>query len=187
MKNIISIIVTALSIAAFILVVQPQYNEIKKMQIQETELEDVLGNARRLQDLRDDLLEKRDKISRADITRLAKLIPESADNVRLILKFQQIADRYGLEIQAASASKNEGGSDGQEQQNFDIETKDYGIITLDFSLSGGYSEIISFLEDIEKNLRITDVRTFSISPPAGGEGEYSYDLSIDTYWLKDNI
>lgn len=58
MKNIIPIIVTIISIATFVLIVQPQYNEIKEMQVQETELQDVLDNARKLQSLRDSLLEK---------------------------------------------------------------------------------------------------------------------------------
>lgn len=185
MKNIISIIVTIISIATFVLVVQPQYNEIKSMQIQETELEDVLDNARRLQSLRDDLLEKRKEIPNSDIRRLEKLIPESADNVKLILEFQQIAERYNLEIKAASATKED--EDGNTQQTFDIETQDYGIITLDFSLSGGYTEGIAFLKDIEKNLRITDIRAFTINPPGGTDTSYGYELSIDTYWLKDNI
>ncbi len=187
MKNIIPIIVTIISIATFVLIVQPQYNEIKEMQVQETELQDVLDNARKLQSLRDSLLEKRNNISNADIRRLEKLIPESADNVKLILEFQQIAERYNLEIQAASATKENEGSGEEQQQTFDIETNDYGVITLDFSLSGGYSQGISFLKDIERNLRITDIRSLTINPPSGDGLEYGYELSIDTYWLKDNI
>ena len=186
MKNIFSIVVTIISIATFVLIVQPQYNEIKSMQGQETELEDVLDNARKLQSLRDSLLEKRNGIASSDIRRLEKLIPESADNVKLILEFEQIADRYGLSIQAASATK-EDDETGEQIQNFDIETKDYGLITLDFTINGGYLEFISFLKDIEKNLRITDIRSFDITPPSGLESQYSYSISIDTYWLKDNI
>ena len=186
MKNIFSIIVIIISIATFVLIVQPQYNEIKDMQVQETELEDVLDNARKLQSLRDSLLEKRNGIANSDIRRLEKLIPESADNVKLILEFEQIADTHNLSIQAASAVKDDDET-GQQIQNFDIETKDYGIITLDFTINGDYADFIAFLKDIEKNLRITDIRAFNITPPSGFDSEYSYSISIDTYWLKDNI
>ena len=185
MKNIIPIIVTLISIAAFVLVVQPQYAAIKEMQVQGTELEDVLDNARKLQALRDDLLERRQAITSSDIRRLEKLIPESADNVKLILEFEQIANRYNLSIEAASATKEE---DGQAVQTFDVETKDYGIITLDFTINGGYDEMISFLKDVEKNLRITDIRSLTITPPGGDlSAQYSYAITVDTYWLKDNI
>lgn len=186
MKNIISFIVIAISIATFVLVVQPQYNEIKEMQKTETELERVLDNARRLQSLRDSLLEKRKGIANTDIRRLEKLIPESADNVKLILEFEQISNRNNLAIQAASAVKDES-ADGGGNQTFDIETNDYGVITLDFTLQGTYNNFISFLQDIEKNLRITDIRDLSISPSDSDDGGYSFDISIDTYWLKDNI
>jgi Tfp pilus assembly protein PilO len=186
MKNIISIIVIGISIATIVLVVQPQYTEIQEMQRTETELERVLNNARRLQSLRDDLLEKRKSIANTDIRRLEKLIPESADNVKLILEFEQISNKNNLSIQAASAVKDDD-TEGSSQQTFDIETNDYGVITLDFTLQGTYSDFISFLQDIEKNLRITDIKNLTISPSDGDGSSYSFDITIDTYWLKDNI
>ncbi len=185
MKNIFSFVVIIISIATFVLVVQPQYNEIQEMQKRDTELEDVLDNARKLQSLRDSLIDKYNSISSRDITRLEKLIPESADNVKLILDFERIADRNNLEIEAASAVKDDEGD--EQTQSFDIESNDYGTITLDFTINGGYQEFISFLKDIEKNLRITDIRSLTIGPPAGNTSDYTFDISIDTYWLKDNI
>lgn len=188
MKNIISIIVSIISIGIFVLIVQPEYKEIKSMQAQERELEGVLSNARRLQSLRDSLLDKRNRISNADVGRLEKLIPESADNVKLILEFEQIAERYGLKIQAASATReSETATENTTRQNFDIQTKDYGIISLDFTINGGYNEFISFLKDIEQNLRITDIRSLTVTPPQGLDSTFGYQINIDTYWLKDNI
>ena len=187
MKNIFSIIVIIISITTFILFVRPQYTEIKELEAQSSQLDGVLDNARKLQRLRDDLLQKQQEITGADVARLEKLIPENSDNVKLILEFQKIAEQYNLQIETASSSKdNEEVEAGG--QNIDIETKDYGIITIDFTLSGAYDDFISFLKSVEENLRLADVRSMSISP-AGGEniGSYSYTLSIDTYWLKDNI
>ena len=184
MKNIISIIVIVVSLASFVLIVKPEYTKVKELESKSEELKHVLNNARKLQTLRDDLLSKRKELSRSDVARLEKLIPESADNVKLIIEFQNIAERYGLQIQTASAQKDDE-SGTNLNQNFDIETRDYGTITLDFTLSGGYSEFISFLTDIEDNLRITDLRDLSIAP--GEEGRYDFIITIETYWLKDNI
>lgn len=183
MKNIISIIVIVISLASFVLIVKPEYTKIRELEAKGQELEQVLVNAKKLQSIRDDLLDKRKSLSNKDISRLEKLIPESADNVKLIIEFQNIADRYNLEIQTASVQRDEEGV--QLNQNFDIETRDYGVITLDFTISGAYDEFISFLSDIEDNLRITDLRTLSIS--GGDEGRYDFSISIETYWLKDNI
>lgn len=192
MKNIISIIVIIISLASFALVVKPNYDEIKNMKSVDSELDGVLDNARRLQSTRDSLLEKRKNLNSDDVRRLEKLIPPSADNVKLILEFEQMAGRHNLSIQAASAAKDEA-EDGDENANatgnqgFDVDTKDYGIVTLDFTLEGGYADFISFLEELEKNLRITDLRTLNIAPPVDGQGLYQYDISVETYWLKENI
>lgn len=189
MKNIIAIIVIIASLASFILLVKPQYTQIKQLDAKSSELEQVLVNARKLQSLRDDLLSKKKNLSNRDIKKLEKLIPESVDNVKLIIEFENIADKYGLEIQTASTQKGDNinsSTPGRgNSQNFDIETRDYGIISLDFDITGGYSEFVSFLSDIESNIRVTDLRNLSINPAENGL--YNFTVTIETYWLKDNI
>lgn len=183
MKNIISIIIIVISLAAFVFVVKPQYQKNKEIVVKSEELNQVLKNARKLQMIRDSLLSKRKELSKSDLTRLEKLIPESVDNVKLIIEFQKIAERYGLEIKTATSAKDEAAKDSN--QSFDITTNDYGTITLNFNLTGHYDQFLNFLADIEDNLRITDLRTLEIS--GGDSGVYEFNLSIETYWLKDNI
>lgn len=191
MRNIFSIIIIVASIASFVMIVQPQYKEIQELQAKSSELEEVLSNARRLQSLRDGLLEKRNELSDADMARLAKMVPENVDNVKLILELQSIANQYNLEIEAASANKEgegegtEGESTDAEASFVDVDSRDYGIIALDFDISGDYFDFLAFLRDLEQNLRITDVRSLGFS--GGDDGEYSFQLTLETYWLKDNI
>lgn len=182
MKNIFSIIVIIISLGVFVVVVKPEYTKIQEIEAKSNKLEEVLVNARKLQSLRDGLLEKQSKLSGADLKRLEKLIPESADNVKLIIEFQNIADSYGLKIETASSQKDE---EENSKQSFDIESRDYGIISIDFSIIGSYNNFVSFLSDIEDSLRITDIRSLSI---AGSDiGEYQFTMTVETYWLKDNI
>ncbi len=189
MRNIIAIIVIIASLASFVLVVKPQYTYIKELEKKDNELERVLVNARKLQSLRDDLLAKRKKLAYRDIKKLEKLIPESADNVKLIIEFENIADKYNLEIQTASSQKGKDQKSKKRNANtpqtFDIETRDYGVISLNFDITGGYPEFVSFLSDIESNIRITDLRNLSITPDE--KGLYNFSVTIETYWLKDNI
>lgn len=193
MRNIFSIIIIIASVASFVLIVQPQYKEIQELQAKSSELEEVLSNARRLQSLRDGLLERRNQLSDADMARLAKMVPESVDNVKLILELQSIANQYNLEIETASASKEgegEGTEAGAETEDsgasfVDVDSRDYGIIALTFDISGDYFDFLAFLRDLEQNLRITDVRSLGFS--GGDDGEYSFQITLETYWLKDNI
>ena len=187
MKNIISIIVIIISIATFVFIVKPGYMEIKDIESKSNNLEEVLANAKKLQSLRDNLLEKKKKLSRADLDRLEKLIPENADNVKLIMNLQDIAKTYGLTMETASSDKKDKDKKGKGgKQTFDIETKDYGIISLDFNISGSYDGFISFIKDIEDNLRITDIKNLSIEGTDDAK-KFNFALKVDTYWLKDNI
>ena len=150
------------------------------------ELEEVLVNARRLQSIRDDLLGKKEGLLDTDLARLEKMVPESVDNVKLILELQGIANQYSLEIQTASADREDSGEEGNGDSGFvDVDSRDYGIIALDFNLTGTYDEFFDFLRDLERNLRITDIRNVTFS--SSDTGEYSFQLTLETYWLKDNI
>lgn len=188
MKNIFSIIVIVASVVVVLTVTKPQYDEILAMKEQETELEEVLSNAKTLQRLRDGLLEKRKQLKTDDLARLEKIIPENSDNVKLILELQKIANDYDLELQTASSEKDESDEEGARKSNFDIQTKDYGIITLEFTVRGSYANFISFLSSLEKNIRITDVRALTIGTNVSDDNQsYEYQLVVETYWLKDNI
>ena len=184
MKNIISIIVIIISIASFVFVVKPSFAEVKNIEAKSHDYEEVLLNAKKLTSIRDELMEKKKKISQADLNRLSKLIPEGADNVKLIINLQNIADKYHLIITTASSNKK--GDKQSKKQTFDIKTKDYGIITLDFNITGEYNNFLSFLSEVEDSLRITDIKQLSIEP-GDNVNNYTFTITLDTYWLKDNI
>jgi hypothetical protein len=71
----------------------------------------------------------------------------------------------------------------------------YGTWNLQFSTEGTYSNFLSFVQDLEKNLRIVDISSieFSSDTGTGGVGmstsspdTYTYTFKIETYWLKSN-
>ncbi len=190
MKNVLSIIMIVASLAVFAFFVSPQYQELKEVELKGEQYEEVLANAKKLQELRDQLLEKRRGFRKSDLNRLEKLIPDNVNNVKLILELQNIASKYGLSIEAASSEKSDGkdgkGKKKTKKVNFDIETKDYGTMTLNFTIHGMYPQFIPFLKDVEDNLRLIDVRTINLTP-ADRNGNYQFDVTLETYWLKDNI
>lgn len=188
MKDIISGLVIAVSIGAFVFIVKPSYDEIKELKAEASGYEIALENAKNLQAARDRLIEKQNNFSSADLRKLEKLIPENSDNVKLILELQKIAAQYDLEIQSASTEKEEDGGTTQTQvKNFDIQTRDYGVINMDFTVTGSYENFVSFLESLEQNLRITDLQTLDFGAQNEQTGAYEFSISLKTYWLKDNI
>lgn len=61
-------------------------------------------------------------------------------------------------------------------------------VTLDLSLMGFYGALKTFLQDMEQDLRILDLRTLSLSPNqketlSEGASLYAFDLTLETYFL----
>lgn len=182
-RSLFAIILIIASILGFVLFVSPQYQDIIAMRAESTQLNEVLNNSRTLQEKRDQLLKQYNNFSPANIDRLEKMVPNNADNVKLILELQTLASRYGLELRTAALSADEEAARTQRTQ-VQIATRDYGTISLDLVIRGPYDGFVSFLSDIEKSLRIIDVESLSFRSDANNPSVYQFNVSFNTYWLK---
>ncbi len=181
-RTVFSIILIIASILGFVLFVSPQYQDIMALRIEETQLRDVLTNSRTLQEKRDQLLNRYNSFTAADIARLEKMVPNNADNVKLILELQTLASRYGLELQTAALADSQEDTLNQRTQ---LQTnRDYGTIQLNLVIRGPYEGFVSFLEDVENSLRIIDVDALSFRAEGTSTSVYQFNLALKTYWLK---
>ena len=124
-------------------------------------------------------------------------MPDNVDNIRLILEIGEIAKPYGMVLSDvkydASVSSNTKGVAnvvaGAGQNNLN---SNYGILDLEFSTQGTYDNFLSFLNDLEHNLRIVDISSIEFSSDTGSSTTssqqndiYKYSFKIKTYWLKN--
>ena len=107
--------------------------------------------------------------------RLKKFLPDSIDNVRLIIDINEIASANGMTIRNISI-KRSGDSD------IGPDSRPYGVATLGFSISGPYQTFKNFLAALETSLRLIDVTSLSFS--AGDKDQYEYNFEVRSYWLK---
>ena len=112
MSKLVPIIFLVGSGLLFFFVVDPIYNGkdyiaqdapiaelgIKQIKERKQAYDDVLARARDLQAKRDDLRNRYNSITAADKTRLEQLLPDTLDNVRLVLDIDRIASRHGLRL-----------------------------------------------------------------------------------------
>ena len=185
-KNSITILFIVASVLLFVFYVSPTYGSIQVLLESRGEYEIALQNARKLQSIRESLISKRNSFSQLDINRLEKLLPDNVDNVKLILELQTIAQEHNLRLQTASAQEEEEEQNGN--KGIDVETKDYGIITLAFELTGLYPDFVDFLEEVSSSLRIIDISAMNFTrSTVSGNSNYQFSMELKTYWLKDNI
>ncbi len=201
-RFIMPIILIGIAIAVFFTFTNPIFNDISTLKAQVTSYDEALNNSKALENERDKLTQKYNSINPENLTKLAKLLPENVDNIRLILEIEQIAAPHNMILKdvkystpsnansVTSASSSNGVLGGNTVSK--SVPKDYGIFELEFSTSGTYDNFINFTKDLESNLRIVDISSVEFSSEGSSSGGksttsdiYKYNFKIKTYWLKN--
>ena len=193
MRFIIPTILLILSIGLFFEYTNPNYQSLKTQQALAAKYDTALTNARKLNEQRDALNTKYRAINPDALARLSKLLPDNADNIRLIIDIQQMAQSYGMSISSikfdsASTAAPASGQAGQlaavTTASAAQATKDYGTFNLQFSTTASYANFLSFMKDIESSLRLTDIQSIDFTAADPAKGLTTYTVKLSTYWLK---
>lgn len=180
MKNSTSFILLLLSIGLVYAIFMPRYEKVQGLMNQQAQYKDILDNVSALRDTRDDLEVKYENTPPQEIDRLEKILPSNVDTVNLAMNFDSIAARYGISIKSIRTieSKVDTGT-GIIQSNGN---KPYEKVTVSFSFLSTYANFRKFMADIEKSLRIIDVK--SVAFQTTESGIYEFQVAVQTYWLK---
>ena len=110
-----------------------------------------------------------------DIKSLSTMPPDGIDNVKLIIDINQIAVKHNLNIKNIVIKTGDNATVGPDSRS-------YGLVAIDFSVSTSYKVFQDFLHDLETSLRLIDVASLSFS--AGVQDQYDFNLEANAYWLK---
>ncbi|MFN4181234.1 MAG: hypothetical protein ACK4FA_00855 [Candidatus Paceibacteria bacterium] len=189
---IIAVAISALGIFGFVV---PTYDEVNSLKAQVESYDEALVNSRSLEEERDKLTQKFNSISAENLDKIKKLVPDSVDNIRLILEIEKLASPYGMvlkdvsyEVVSKEDMEKQGVKQGGTTKNINQE---YGSWDLEFSTEGSYNDFVSFVKDLEQNLRVVDLVSVQFSSgssdavKAGSQKPYKYKFKIRTYWLKN--
>lgn len=182
MKSFIPIILVILSFGLFYVYISPKYSDIKSLSSQQTQYQEALDRTRELQDIRDNLIKKKNLIPTEQLQRLERLLPQNVDTVRLVMDMDALAKSRGLTIRNVKVDNTE------KQQNtsgivIPQIPKQYETVTVSFGVTASYDQMIGLLTAIENSLRILDVTSLSFGASSATSELYSFDLTLKTYWL----
>lgn len=186
MKRALPLILIILAVAIFFFVIDPQYEKVKELTKQKQENDTMLNLAQRLQSKRDSLHDSYNEISVDERKELEKLLPDTVDNVRLVLDINNIAEQYGIVIKNITVSRD-GDKESNKSQNVvsSIDSSgDIGTITLGFSTDATYDVFINFIKDLEEALRVVDIKSLEISSGGSKDVFLGFTVTLDTYWLR---
>lgn len=127
----------------------------------------------------------RDAIDAANLAALTTFLPDSVDNVGLILDLNALAARSGLTISNIDVITNAAGANTQEANTGALPTAGLTPVnSVDLSLSalGTFGALQTFIVGIEKSARLLDIHDLVVR---GSEtGVYSYQMTVRLYWLR---
>lgn len=197
-RYILPTILIGVAIVGFFIITNPLYKEISLAREQVASYNEALDNSKALEAERDKLTQKYNSFDPENLSKLQKLLPDNVDNIRLILEIEKIASPYGMtlkDVKYNTVNKDVTTSKTMEniQGTENLSHKDYGVWDLGFSTQGTYNNFVSFIKDLENNLRVVDVASIEFSSKTSSSvgfnpsllEAYKYDFKIKTYWLKN--
>lgn len=130
---------------------------------------------------------ERDAIPSDELDRLNAFLPDSVDNVQLILDLNALATRSGVVLSNFNTGVSPNGTAGASGSGADTggATPDRGStvdsLTLSVAATGSYDSFRTFLAGAEQSLRPLDVTQLSVTD--SDTGVYTYQVAFKIYWL----
>jgi len=191
MNLIVPIILIVSSLGVFFGYIDPNYKgtsasldptnystySITGLQSELAKYQDIAKSSVSIVSAENNLVQKKNTISNNDQVRLERMLPSNIDNIRLIIEISQIAQGRNLIAKniTLGTTKSNNTLPGQAASQ-------YGTLSLNFTVNSSYSNFLSFLGDLENNLRLVDITNVTFS--ANDTGFYDFNVTLNTYWLQ---
>ncbi|MDE2037744.1 MAG: hypothetical protein KGI69_00770 [Patescibacteria group bacterium] len=194
-RNLTALILVVLAVGVYFTVTSGMIADAGTVKSVNDQYSSALANAARLIAVRDQVLQQYNNISPTDQARLDKMIPSTVDNIRLIIDLSNVALRHGFSLQNAKATVagSQGGAaaaaaptaaqpSSAGSSPLSISTPTLDTVTVSFGATATYDQFISFLQDLEADLRIIDLTHLTMT--SSDTGVYSFQVQFQTYWLR---
>lgn len=179
MSRTATLVLILLAFGLFYTFTSSQWEILKDKQNLAADYQSVINNVASIADTRDKLLTNYNAIPKTQMDKLARALPDNVDTVNLAVDLNNIASRYGISIKNIKIESNVDNAQLLVLPQF---AGPYEKTTISFGFIANYTNFMSFLKDLEKNLRIMDMRSASFKITE--TSLYEYQLTIDTYWLR---
>lgn len=181
MKNSTAFILILISGGLIYTFIMPEYEKIQALRAEAAQYNDVLDNVADLSQTRDELLLKYNAMPKTQTDNLKRILPDNVNVVEMALNLDAIASKYGISIKNVKILDDKSNQSATAVQA--PVTGPYQKATIVFSFTTVYDNFRNFERDLEKSLRILEVKNVNITTQP--DSNFSqFDMQIETYWLK---
>jgi len=187
MKFLLPILLVGISVATFIMVIDPQYKEAKLIRATIAEYDKALVASSDVRAKKNKLDDDYKRILLIDggkaLPKMRKMIPQRIETIKFILDMSDMARQRGLPLKNLQI----GGTDsvaapGSGRVAAIPRSQPYRTNTFGFSVSTSYEKFLSFLQALEQNLQVMDIT--SITFVSNDSNIYDFSISGNVYSLE---
>lgn len=153
-------------------------DKVNAARAERASLQDVLKRLEDIKKIKIDLVNAYNSVSEENFARINKVAPANASEGDLLVAFEKMSKSNGLllkSIEIKPVTKQDTGL-------LIVKEDPYDTVAISVKLDGSYDSLKSFLGDLEKSLRITDVTSLSFQ---AGESATTYEYSLEAHaYLK---
>jgi Tfp pilus assembly protein PilO len=185
MKSLISLLIISVCVAAYFVYIKPLSIDIRVLNSKKSEYNDVLNRVKDIKEKRDELLLEYDNISPSDLDKLNKILPEKINSVVLVNDLNNMGSKHGIVIKDYKVNEPE--YNNADNVIPDLKGPVYKTTKVNMTVSGQYSQFLSFLDELESALTLFDIVNLSIRSGTGKEainGIMEYALEANIYSLR---
>lgn len=181
--RIFPIILFLASIGLFFGYIHPTYTgDITALSADIDNYNAALASAKRFKEKEAQLAGSKNAFSAEQISRLESFLPDSVDNVQLILDLNSLASRSGVQLSDFDIAESENSESLQSGVPALAAQAAYDSLDLSVSAVGSYASLRTFLAGVEGSLRPLDVIELSVKDSS--TGVYTYEITFRLYWLR---
>lgn len=186
-KNIVAVLVLILTGLLYPTILQGLISDTQNLKSDIASLEETLQKAKDFIEIRNDLIERSESFTRAEIDRLEEVLPEKVDTTQLALDIERLGEQSGIILRGGVDISVPGAETTNQQgrrNNRAVASESSAALPVSMNLGfmGRYQNLERFLESLSNSLTLFDVESISFS--SGETDIYDFSLTIKTYQLN---
>jgi Tfp pilus assembly protein PilO len=190
----LSLIFIFLAFIIFAMLIKPSYEETQKLRADVLNRQNFIQNKKSLTEQFKKLVSQYDSQEKAQ-ENISLILPQNPGVGEALTQINGLLDLNHLSVLSFNINKPllQSYSSSNTNSTSTQVIKPLGTIDINFKVVGNYSDFKNFLNQLETNIRIFNVKTLNISPVVVASGDknqiqnktLSYDISITTYYQAD--
>ncbi len=162
---------------------RPQWQQFQTLQNESENLRNLAAELDELIQNRDALIKTINSVSRQDLLKIDQALPQGPRSAEFLVLLENLAKQNNLILRQVDLISKSENQSGQPRPGGAITAPSTGSVKefpISLNVSGSYGAFKSFLNDLEKSLRIIDITSVSFS--ASGKDLFEFTIKGKTYY-----